>query len=161
MEELKLDMFNLQKDGPREYTLHFNYLLIFPMPWRLSIPWGQNPCPIYLCIPNTYHSLVLEPAKYSQVWGVQEQEKLNFNTRNQKVVALQWGREEELIGKGTMLLPSHFSRVRLCATPWTAAHQASPSMGFSRQEHWSGLPFPSPMHESEKWKWSRSVMSNS
>ena len=31
-----------------------------------------------------------------------------------------------------------------------AAHQASPSLGFSRQEHWSGLPFPSPMHESEK-----------
>ena len=39
---------------------------------------------------------------------------------------------------------SHFSRVRLCATPWTAAHQASPSMGFSRQEHWSGVPLPSP-----------------
>ena len=39
---------------------------------------------------------------------------------------------------------------RLCATPWTAAHQASPSLGFSRQEHWGGLPFPSPMHESEK-----------
>ena len=36
-----------------------------------------------------------------------------------------------------------------------------PSLGFSRQEHWSGLPFPSPMHESEKWKWSRSVVSNS
>ena len=34
---------------------------------------------------------------------------------------------------------SHFSRVRLCATPETAAHQASPSLGFSRQEHWSGL----------------------
>ena len=42
-----------------------------------------------------------------------------------------------------------------------AAHQAPPSLGFSRQEHWSGLPFPSPMHESEKWKWSRSVVSDS
>ena len=40
-----------------------------------------------------------------------------------------------------------------------AAHQAPPSLGFSRQEHWSGLPFPSPMHESEKWKRSRSVVS--
>ena len=49
-----------------------------------------------------------------------------------------------------LLLLSHFSRVRLCETPWTAAHQAPPSLGFSRQEHWSGLPFPSPMHESEK-----------
>ena len=45
---------------------------------------------------------------------------------------------------------SRFSRVRLCVTPETAAHQAPPSLGFSRQEHWSGLPFPSPMHESEK-----------
>ena len=37
-----------------------------------------------------------------------------------------------------------FSRVRLFATPWTVAHQAPPSLGFSRQEYWSGLPFPSP-----------------
>ena len=36
------------------------------------------------------------------------------------------------------------SRVRLFVTPWTAASQAPPSMGFSRQEYWSGLPFPSP-----------------
>ena len=57
-----------------------------------------------------------------------------------------------------MLLLSRFSRV--CATPETAAHQAPPSLGFSRQEHWSGLPFPSPMHESEKWKWSCSVVSD-
>ena len=45
----------------------------------------------------------------------------------------------------SMLLPlSHFSCVRLCATPWTVAHQAPPSMGFSRQEYWSGVPLPSP-----------------
>ena len=36
------------------------------------------------------------------------------------------------------------SRVRLLATPWAAAHQAPPSMGFSRQEYWSGVPLPSP-----------------
>ena len=36
------------------------------------------------------------------------------------------------------------SRVRLFATPWTVAYQAPPSMGFSRQGYWSGLPFPSP-----------------
>ena len=36
------------------------------------------------------------------------------------------------------------SRVQLLATPWTVAHQAPLSMGFSRQEYWSGLPFPSP-----------------
>ena len=49
-----------------------------------------------------------------------------------------------------LLLLSRFSRVRLCATPKTAAHQPPLSLGFSRQEHWSGLPFPSPMHEREK-----------
>ena len=47
-------------------------------------------------------------------------------------------------------LLSRFSRVRLCATPETAAHQAPSSLGFSRQEHRSGLPFSSPMHKSEK-----------
>ena len=42
-----------------------------------------------------------------------------------------------------------------------AAYQAPLFLGFSRQEHWSGLPFPSPMHESEKWKGSLSVVSDS
>ena len=42
-----------------------------------------------------------------------------------------------------------------------AAHHTPPSLGFSRQEHWSGLPFPSPMNESEKWTWSHSVVSYS
>ena len=43
-----------------------------------------------------------------------------------------------------LLLLSRFSRVQLCATPWTAAYQAPLSMGFSRQEYWSGVPLPSP-----------------
>ena len=43
------------------------------------------------------------------------------------------------------LLLSRFSHVRFLATLWTIAHQAPPSMGFSRQEYWSGLPLPSPM----------------
>ena len=59
-----------------------------------------------------------------------------------------------------LLLLSCFS-VRLCETPQMAAHQAPTSLGFSRREHWSGLPFLSPMHESEKWKRSRSVVSDS
>ena len=42
-----------------------------------------------------------------------------------------------------LLLLSRFSRVQLRVTPWTAAHQAPPSMGFSRQEYWSGVPLPS------------------
>ena len=60
-----------------------------------------------------------------------------------------------------LLLLSRFSPFWLCATPERSAHQAPLSPRFSRQEHWSGFPFPSPMHESEKWKWSCSVVSNS
>ena len=43
-----------------------------------------------------------------------------------------------------LLLLSSFSCVRFCATPWTAAYKAPPSMGFSRQEYCSGVPLPSP-----------------
>ena len=50
-----------------------------------------------------------------------------------------------------LLLLSPFSRVRLCATPWTAAYQAPPSMGFSRQEYWSGVPLPSP-EDTRNWR---------
>ena len=59
-------------------------------------------------------------------------------------------KESDNLAMKQQLLLSCFSRVQLCATPETAAHQAPPSLGFSRIEHWSGLPFPSPMHESEK-----------
>ena len=48
----------------------------------------------------------------------------------------------------------------LC-NPRDGSPPGPPSLGFSRQEYWSGLSFPSPMHESEKWKWSHSVVSNS
>ena len=49
-----------------------------------------------------------------------------------------------IIGSKFFLKVKSLSRVRLFATPWTVAHQAPPSMGFSRQEYWSGVPFPSP-----------------
>ena len=48
-------------------------------------------------------------------------------------------------------LPSHI-RLWLFMTPWTAAYQAPPSMGFSRQEYWSGLPLPSPMQKRHRCK---------
>ena len=63
-----------------------------------------------------------------------------------------WGRTESdtievtaAAAVATFSSVQSLSRVRLLATPWTAAHQAPPSMGFSRQEHWSGVPLPSPM----------------
>ena len=54
--------------------------------------------------------------------------------------------------------------IQSCQTlcdPTDGSPPGFPSLGFSRQEHWSGLPFPSPMYESEKSKWSRSVVSDS
>ena len=51
------------------------------------------------------------------------------------------------------LVQSSLSHVRLSATPWTVACQAPPSMGFSRQEYCSGLPFPSPVYMSELLWW--------
>ena len=52
------------------------------------------------------------------------------------------------------------SHVRLC-NPWTVAHQAPPSMGFSRQEYWSGLPFPSPKAQTSTLLWNKEKAWNS
>jgi len=58
------------------------------------------------------------------------------------------GKQSQSLGPPTIMFPTRkvksLSRVRLFATPWTVAYQAPPSMGFSRQEYWSGVPFPSP-----------------
>ena len=67
-------------------------------------------------------------------------------TRAKAIVKGQGGRKSRVSCAQTLLLLlllSRFSCARLCATPQTAAHQAPPSLGFSRQEYWSGLPFPS------------------
>ena len=91
----------------------------------------------------------------------------------------------EIIEFGIMILTNHFlfslvfhgipdillytsaaaaKSLQSCLTlcdPRDGSPPGSPSLGFSRQEHWSGLPLPSPMHESDKWKWSLSVVSDS
>ena len=97
-------------------------------------------------------------------WKTRKEKMLNWSTDKQwkkkkkqkrglKIYELQWKAlaDQRLGEEGDklLLLQSRFSRVWLSATPWMAAHQALPSLGFSRQEHWSGLPFPSTMHESE------------
>ena len=64
---------------------------------------------------------------------------------------------------GLRRAPAAAKSLQSCPTlcdPIDGSPPGSPSLGFSRQEHWSGLPFPSPTHESEKWKWSRSVVSD-
>ena len=76
---------------------------------------------------------------------------VSFRTDWLDLLAVQ-GTLKSLLPLLLLLLLRRFSRVQLCETPWMAAHQGPPSPGFSRQEHWSGLPFPSPMHESVKCK---------
>ena len=101
----------------------------------------------------------LQSSIFSSYWALVpiSLSSVQFSSVVQSCPTLLWPHESSLL----LLLLSRFSHVRLCATPEMAAHQAPPSLGFSRQEHWSGLPLPSPMHESEKWKWSRSVVSDS
>ena len=60
------------------------------------------------------------------------------------ILVLRKGSEELPVCTMWACMLSHLSRVRLFVTLWTVAHQAPLSMGFSKQEYWSGLPFPSP-----------------
>ena len=157
--------------------------------WVWKIPWRRQWQPTQIFLPGESHEQFMGSQRAGHDWvtntsfsfRLQEREA---NSNAQKLVQSthshgachiflpQWQqnismgilfqeRWKLVCLSGCTVLLSHFSRVRLCATPETAAHQAPPSLGFSRQEHWSGLPFPSPMQESEKWKWSRSVVSDS
>ena len=69
-----------------------------------------------------------------------------------------------VLKKALLLFEAAAKSLQSCLTlcdPTDHGPPGSPSLELSRQEHWSRLPFPSPMHEREKWKWSRSVVSNS
>ena len=61
-----------------------------------------------------------------------------------KCIAELAGRHKDRLGNKVKVKVKWLSRVRLFETPWTVDYQAPPSMGLSRQEYWSGLPFPSP-----------------
>ena len=91
-------------------------------PWVKNIPWKRK------CNPLQYS--YLENPMDRGAWRA----TVHGLTKNQTRLS-SW--EHRLL---LLLLLSRFSRVRLCATPWTAAHQAPWSMGFSRQEYWSGVP---------------------
>ena len=76
-----------------------------------------------------------------QAWGPREQQPRSWGRVVTQMAPVHTHLQELL------LLLSHFSPVQLFVTPWTAAYQAPPSMGFSRQEYWSGLPLPSLISE--------------
>ena len=72
--------------------------------------------------------------------------------------------EAQILNHWTARAAAAAKSLQLCPTlcdPIDGSHQAPLSLGFSRQEHWSVLPFPSPMHASEKWKWSCPVVCDS
>ena len=109
-------------------------------------PWTLKHCP---SIPNAFRAsglviFIYRNLKFHlcRVWKYSL--SLIFDP-----VKIQIHLEEVLL----LLLLSRFSRVRLCATPQMAAHQAPPSLGFSRQEHWVAISF------SSAWKWKVKVKS--
>ena len=111
---------------------------------------------------NTEKSLAFLYTNNEKIeWEIKETIPFSIATKRIKYLGIYLPEETKDLYMLCYAMLSHFSHVWLCVTPEMAGHQAPPSFGFSRQEHWSGLPFPSPMHESEKRKWSRSVMSDS
>ena len=124
---------------------------------------------ILICISKSHHHLTQEtsaldltyrasklvvPLRICQIQTqIQLLENSNIEIIKKKKTEGKHQKKEEMkvsLFIDDMLLLSHFSYVRPCATPQMAAPQAPPSLGFSRQKQWNGLPFPSPMHESEK-----------
>ena len=101
-----------------------------------KIPWRRKWQPTSIFLPRKSHRQ-RSLAGYSQ-WGHQESDMTEQLSMHTVVYFLQFIKIDLLL----LLLLSRFSRVQLFATPWTAAYQAPPPMGFFRQEYWSGLPSP-------------------
>ena len=116
-----------------------------------------------ICLNYKVSSLHLTLAKNEFVWAILEGRHLL------KLITFWYPNVfPQLRGGGGCLFPyihhAAAKSLQSCPTlcdPIDGSPPAPPSLGFSKQEHWSGLPFPSPMYESEKWKWSHSVVSNS
>ena len=100
-----------------------------PSPTSASIGSGTS-------LPRYYRE---EVGKY---FLTKHEEKNGENYQNQTISRL-WMEINQMQRTKRCLKLKLFSHVRLFATPWTVAYQAPPSMGVSRQENWSGLPFPS------------------
>ena len=122
-----------QKDFLEEKIATHPSILAWKIPWREE-PGGFSPC----------------GHKVSDITDQLSTHKYIHINKNLWIYRTFPSLQRVFMSLLLLLLLSLFSRVQLCSTPETAAHQAPPSLGFSRQEHWSGLPFPSPMHESEK-----------
>ena len=100
--------------------------------WQLLLHWFQSGSKEN--VPWTFENFLCLPC---EAWQLPSYPRLSHQSPRCPYLSLF---QDMLL----LLLLSLFSHVRLCATPQTAAHQAPLSLGFSRQERWSGLPFPSP-----------------
>ena len=107
---------------------------------------------IYKIYPFPMHQAAAAAAKSLQLWPTLCHPR-DGSPRGSPVPGILLARTLEWVAisfsrawKGKAEVKS-LSRVRLLATPWTAAYQAPLSMGFSRQEYWNGVPLPSPMHQ--------------
>ena len=133
---------------------------------RLKEPWmsllSKSKCTQFLYSPSTLVSL-LQP-KMAAVRGKWQGKKKKKNATNSLWKSNgKYFQFQDVIHTAAATAAAAKS-LQSCPTLWDpidGSPPGSPSLRFSRQEHWSGLPFPSPVHESEKWKGSRLVMSDS
>ena len=100
-------------------------------------------CILSPCLFNLYAEYIMRNAGLGEAQaGIKIARRNINNLRYADDTTLMAESEEEL--KSLLMKVKSLSRVRLLATPWTTAYQAPPSMGFARQEYWSGVPLPSP-----------------
>ena len=110
---------------------------------KVSILW----CSAFFIVQLSHPYMLLLLSRFSRVRPVWP------HRRQPTRLPHPWDSPGKNTGVGCLFLLQHMrvkvkslSRVRIFSTPWTAAYQAPPSMGFARQEYWSGLPLPSPIH---------------
>ena len=99
-------------------------------------------CILSPCLFNLYAEYIMRHARLDETEaGIKIVSRNINNLQYADDITFITESKEEI--KSLLMKVKSLSRVRLSATPWTAAHQAPPSMGFSRQEYWSGVPLPS------------------
>ena len=127
---------------PKIYTGMFIVYLLLIAP-----NWKQHKCPstgewIYKSWHIVEYYSVIKRNKLVRNMDESQKQYANWIKRHKRPHSVWFHSKDSLL----LLLLGRFSHVRLRVTPKTAVHQAPLSLGFSRQEYWSGLPFPSPMH---------------
>ena len=139
-QSIRHDLVTKQQQQIRCIYIGFLHKLMSPLKINLFL--------LFKSLDNIY------PCRHKEIHGMPQQISRHYTgshrpTGSQSPATSILQSNNFLLGHGEvselpLLLLSRFSRVRLLATPWTAAYQAPPSMGFSRQEYWSGVPLPSP-----------------